>query len=298
MPHGDHGSSQGQLGGGELQIQHDPTRLGEGIDQDRDFSEGSQHGESPKQGSHHSQTPTVKPLDEDEDAQGQDGDLPNDEGDSDSQLGFVFDDDNFHIQQGPPDDDDVQSQQDTMSDDHFFDAVEDNQSQHGDMSDASEDDQSQAEEADEDDPDSPRGKAADLLSMFYVAWNVQPGERDRILAEFANHFNRGRSLESVVAEVDKYCRPKPNKAWPPPCLNARIQSTASGNGGTMVQSTCPFCKKKGKICLFAKFAPGLNGTSQNTVNIAGDDVRWILKKRRATKNDPVDPQWTIGQYVL
>lgn len=181
-----------------------------------------------------------------------------------------------------------------MSDDDFFDAVEANESQVIDMLDAHEDNQNQMDSTDDEGDDTPHGKAVQLLSMFYLAWNVQPGEVDRILAEFASHFNRGRSLDAVTAAVDTYCKPEPSKA----CLNARIQSAAAGNGSTMTQSVSPFCKKKQKICLFAKFAPGVWGTAQNTVNIGGEDVRSTLKKRRATKDDDVDPPWIVGQYVL
>jgi myosin heavy subunit len=141
-------------------------------------------------------------------------------------------------------------------------------------------------------------KAATLRSMFYPAWDISDDDEARIVSAFSTHFSKGRTLASVVEDIDRYCTTnKPNsvKPWPPPCLDARIQHTAAGTS-SMTQKTCPFCKKKNKICLFAKFAPGLEGN--NTVSIAGKDVRWILKKRRESAQDALDQEWKVGELAL
>ena len=145
-----------------------------------------------------------------------------------------------------------------------------------------------------------RAKAEQLLSMFYVAWGMIPDEKESILSTFNIFFGRGRMLGKVVEAIDYYCRPnRRDGTWPPGCLAARVLNHAGGKGESMAWDNCPFCQKKRlvtKICLFAKSAPGLNGAK--TVSIDGQDVRWILKKRRATAADPVEVEWRVGGLTL
>lgn len=159
--------------------------------------------------------------------------------------------------------------------------------------------------------------------MFYFAWEPDFDDEAVVINSFTSLFTGGRSLKTIMGCMDKYCIGNLNQEdpFPPVCLIARIKGEPSGNGGPrMTQNSCAYCRKLRTTCFWAKFAPGVatgygpriagkissenNGriydpsAEPRLVDIDGQNVRWILKKRKSAQNDESDPGWAVGNMTL
>ncbi|ETI29612.1 hypothetical protein G647_02065 [Cladophialophora carrionii CBS 160.54] len=109
--------------------------------------------------------------------------------------------------------------------------------------------------------------------------------------------------------------------YPPTCFHAAILGHNSGSGGSNhAQVNCKECNKLGTVCLWAKFHPDVhtgygnrddNGVvpsgedrrykpdaEPRTINFAGQEIRWILKRRKETPAAPDETAWDLGGKVV
>ena len=171
-----------------------------------------------------------------------------------------------------------------------------------------------------------RDSAAQLRSMFLVAYDASPEENASFEESLTGLFRHSKPLETVIRAIDAYCTgPMTSKpAYPPPCLFAKLVNTAAGAGGSqMTQTNYKACKSKTKnrVCLWAKFAPNVATgfgprneqdeieeatggriydltSSPRTQILGGSEVRWILKRRKQSVDDPDEEDWDIGGVVV
>jgi hypothetical protein len=165
--------------------------------------------------------------------------------------------------------------------------------------------------------------AEQLRTMVFLAWEATPDDEAVVMNSLTSLFTGGRSLETIMKCIDKYCIGNLNQKdpFPPVCFIARIKGETSGNGGPRItQNSCAYCRKLRTTCFWAKHAPGVatgfgpriagkissenNGRTYDPsaeprlVDIGGQKVRWILKKRKSAQNDDSDPGWVVGNTTL
>ncbi|KAL2417991.1 hypothetical protein ABEF95_003077 [Exophiala dermatitidis] len=159
----------------------------------------------------------------------------------------------------------------------------------------------------------PRAKARQLRSMFYVAWDATPEEEASILSSMAQLFKNGQDLAMAIQNIDKYCIDDLSGLTfsdPPRCLFARLRKVKAGPGGpAMIREDCDYCAGTDRLCVWARYAPGVgtgygskvNGTipkngrrynpdaQPRTVDLGGHQVRWVMKKEKNTQTIPLIP---------
>ncbi|KAJ4519153.1 hypothetical protein HRR75_002831 [Exophiala dermatitidis] len=168
----------------------------------------------------------------------------------------------------------------------------------------------------------PRAKARQLRSMFYVAWDATPEEEASILSSMAQLFKNGQDLAMAIQNIDKYCIDDLSGLTfsdPPRCLFARLRKVKAGPGGpAMIREDCDYCAGTDRLCVWARYAPGVgtgygskvNGTipkngrrynpdaQPRTVDLGGHQVRWVMKKRKEHPDDPADPLRVVGSVTV
>ncbi|KAK5313912.1 hypothetical protein LTR93_010682 [Exophiala xenobiotica] len=171
-------------------------------------------------------------------------------------------------------------------------------------------------------PPTAEEKAAELLSMFVLAWEHTQEERDAILSYFISLFGHKATIGAKIEAIDKYCVGPLNKLNPEPgfCLMSKLVGKSVKQPDQMTQNSCPYCKEKHRICLWAKHVPGvatgfgprINGriaiendgrtyspsAEPRTMDLAGQKARWVLKKRRERVDEPGEVSFDVGGIIL
>lgn len=161
-----------------------------------------------------------------------------------------------------------------------------------------------------------------VKNMFLLAFDATTQEELDFHNDLFSILQGKNSVEAFCEHVDEYCRGPVHKPGPDPgpCFFAKMSRSTAGSGGpNMTQKSCPRCspnRKPKKTCFFVQFAPGVhsgysprvNGKIESarydaslgprTVLLAGLNVRWIVKKRKASQQDPANPLWEVEGHHL
>ncbi|EXJ59290.1 hypothetical protein A1O7_06722 [Cladophialophora yegresii CBS 114405] len=162
-------------------------------------------------------------------------------------------------------------------------------------------------------------KGLRLRTLCFLAWDVTEADEQAFQLCCNAIFSEGRSFEDVQKFIDRYCvgpldAPPPN---PPGCLVARFNGKPGGAGNKLMTSrSCKWCQGQ-KLCLWARFADGvatgfgprvgrkiLDGREHDadaqprTVEINGQDARWIVKERKSSKEEDNDAPFAAGSLVI
>lgn len=102
-------------------------------------------------------------------------------------------------------------------------------------------------------------KAEQLLGMFVLVWDHTQEEMDAILSYFVSLFGHKATVDAKIEAIDKYCIGPFNKPNPEPgfCLMSKLVGKSVKQPDQMTQNSCPYCKEKHRICLWAKHVPGV-----------------------------------------
>ncbi len=159
------------------------------------------------------------------------------------------------------------------------------------------DDESQKDHAEQiPDLETPEGKGALVRSWLFLAWDYTAEEEQSILSYFVGLFSAakpGKLIDTVLAEIEKHCA---DSATPGPghCLFGKIAHRQTGRPEVMTQKSCKYCRGQ-QLCIWARRARGLDPTDvTGKVNLDGQRVRWIIKKRRLQKSEDLETPWTLN----
>lgn len=162
-------------------------------------------------------------------------------------------------------------------------------------------------------------KTSVLWKMFICAWDIGPFEKQTLLRQIDGLFSKGKEIEAAIRQIElhvvgSFNRPPP---YPRCCLMASLKNNSSGNGGSTIAKTCPYCKvdSQHRLCVWASYVPGVRsaygsrignvmptGDSRQynrdvtpwTIQVGDTTARWVLHKRRTGRSENVVNPWSVG----